>query len=270
MCLSSLSLPQAVRNDFLFRSCRSDSTPCHAIPGISLPPAPPPPPPPALPPVGPQCNICIAARDEYNTSIRSRSFFAVSTTIDHRSERAPHPVCLHLQLKALPFITPRRGDTWRFWQQQQRRRRRRKQQQPCLLDQLNDDLFGKVFEHLADCSQDYSCSLLSVTRLCSVYRRANIFEKTFKYGNLVLGCRPAILPPPAWFKQRRTRVSSVTAPLLPPGTLADVLASWGPQRYTFKLKVLESGFTRAHVALVVFPLIALQIFRYVRELILRS
>jgi hypothetical protein len=84
-----------------------------------------------------------------------------------------------------------------------------------------------------------------------VYRRANTFEKTFQYGHLVLGCRSALLPPPSWFLQRRARICSVTAPLLPPGPLADVLASWGPQRYTFKLKVLDSGFACAHVALVV-------------------
>jgi hypothetical protein len=267
MCLPSLSLPQAVHNDFLFRSCRSDPTPCNAISGISLPPAPPPRPPPALPAVGPQCNICIAARDDYNASINSGSFFPVS--ISDRSKCAPDPICLHLQLKALPFITPQRGDTWRFWQQQQQQQQQ-KQKQPCLFDQLNDDILGKVFGHLADCSQDYSHALLSVTRLCSVYRRANIFEKTFQYGHLVLGCRSALLPPPSWFQQRRTRILSVTAPLLPPGPLADVLACWGPQRYTFKLKVLESGFTRAYLAFVIFSIIALQIFRYQRELIFRS
>jgi hypothetical protein len=253
MCLSSLSLPQAIRNAFLFRSCRPDPTPCHAIPGISLPPAPPLPPPSALPPVGPQCNICIAARDEYNASIRRSCLSTPVWTTDP----APDPVCLHLQLKALTFITPLRGDTWRLWQQQQQQQQQQKlqqqqQQQPCLLDRLNDDLLGKVFAHLADSSQDYSRSLLSVTRLCSVYRRANVFEKTFQYGHLVLGCSSAFFPPPSWFQERRARISSVTAPLLPPGPLANVLATWVPQRYTFNLKILDSGFARARFTVVGF------------------
>jgi hypothetical protein len=237
VCPPPLSLPHAICNHFIFRSPRSPPTPCSAIPGISLPPPPPPPPP---PPSGPQCNSCINNRDAYNASADSGCFLG----------RPPQPVCLHLQMKALPFITPQKGDAWKLWQQQQqqqqRRRRRRGQQQqhqPSLFDLLNDDLFGKVFQHLADTSSshNYSHSLLTTTRLCSAYRRAHLLEKTFNYGHVVLGCNPALVPPPAWFCKRRHRISSVTAPQLPPGPLADVLAGWGAARHTFTLKVIQHG-----------------------------
>jgi hypothetical protein len=60
---------------------------------------------------------------------------------------------------------------------------------------------------------------------------------------LILGCRPSLIPPPSWFQQRRHRILSVTAPVLPHGPLADVLATWGPSRHTLNLTVSDSGFS---------------------------
>jgi hypothetical protein len=156
-------------------------------------------------------------------------------------------------MKALPFVTPQKGDALRLWQQllqqqqQQQQHKKKKQklqkdEQPALLDLLSDDLLGKVMQHVADCSQNYSHSLFAITRLCSAYRRAHIFERTFQYGHLILGCRPSLIPPPAWFQQRRHRISSITALVLPHGPLADVLASWGSSRHTLTLTVDDKGF----------------------------
>jgi hypothetical protein len=158
-------------------------------------------------------------------------------------------------MKDLPFVTPQKGDAFKLWQQKQqqqqqeqgqeqhrkKKRKQQKEEQCALLDLLSDDLLGKVMQHVVDCSQNYSRSLLAITRLCTAYRRAHIFEKTFQYGHLILGCCPSLLPPPAWFRQRRHRISSITGPILPQGPLADVLATWGPSRHSLTLTVSDRG-----------------------------
>jgi len=81
-------------------------------------------------------------------------------------------------------------------QQQQQQQSVEQQLQPSLFDQLSDDLSGKVMQHVAESSRNYSHSLLAVTRLCTAYRRALIVERTFQYGQLILGCRPSRIPSP--------------------------------------------------------------------------
>jgi hypothetical protein len=40
-------------------------------------------------------------------------------------------------------------------------------------------------------------------------------EKNFQYGDLVLSCNPALVPPPTWFHQRQSRIKSVTSAAVP-------------------------------------------------------
>lgn len=47
-------------------------------------------------------------------------------------------------------------------------------------------------------------------------------EKTHRYCDLVLGCNPALVPPPTWFHQRRSRIKSITSAVLP-SALEDAL-----------------------------------------------
>ena len=83
-------------------------------------------------------------------------------------------------------------------------------------------VFSKVFGFVSDSSQDYSTALISVARMALAYRRAYVMEKTHRYGDLVLGCNPALVPPPTWFHQRRSRIKSITSAVLP-SALEDAL-----------------------------------------------
>ncbi len=86
---------------------------------------------------------------------------------------------------------------------------------PNMLDCLDDFAFSLVLGFVADCSQNYSKSLISMARMSLAYRRAYVTEKTFRYGDLVLSCNPALVPPPSWFHHRRSRIKSVTSAMLP-------------------------------------------------------
>jgi hypothetical protein len=116
---------------------------------------------------------------------------------------------------------------------------------------------GKVFAHLADSSQDYSRSLLSVTRLCSVYRRANVFEKTFQYTRLQLGILSSALMVPGTSRPHIKRHSPLAA-ARPAGQCACYL---GSAALHFQSQDLRFRFCTRAFHGCRFSLIVLQIFR---------
>jgi hypothetical protein len=120
--------------------------------------------------------------------------------------------CYHSILAAMVFNTPQRRC----------HPPRSPQAGPNLLDYLDDYIFCKVLSFVTDCSQNYSMSLISMARMVLAYRRAHVMEKTHQYGDLVLSCNPALVPPPTWFHHRRSRIKSVTSAMLP-GALEEAL-----------------------------------------------
>jgi hypothetical protein len=109
--------------------------------------------------------------------------------------------CYHDILEAMLFKTPQR----------QVNLPRHIQTGPNLLDSLDDVAFSTVLSFVVDCTQNYSKSLISMGRFMIAYRRAYLLEKHLQYGDLILSCEPALVPPPCWLQQRRSRIKSITS-----------------------------------------------------------
>lgn len=111
--------------------------------------------------------------------------------------------CYHDVLEAMIFNTPQR----QFLQP----RHPQNQTGSNLFESLDDVAFSKVLAFVADRSENYSKSLISMGRFMMAYRRAHVMEKTIQYGDLILSCNPVLVPPPVWLHQRRSRIKSVTS-----------------------------------------------------------
>jgi hypothetical protein len=161
---------------------------------------------PMVPNPGPPCQKCQQRWENECENIRAQMAHWRMLGIPDTINFPPAPQdCYHGILEAMVFNTPQR----------RRPRPRSPQAGPNLLDRLDDHVFSKVLSFVSNSSQDYSTALISMARVSLAYHRAYVMEKTHQYGDLVLGCNPALLPPPTWFHQRRSRIKSITSAALP-------------------------------------------------------
>jgi hypothetical protein len=163
---------------------------------------------------GPPCHLCQERWEHECKEIRHqmaywRDVLGIHDTIPF----PPQPRdCYHNILDTMIFNTPQRKP----------QPPRSPQAGPNFLDILDDNTFSKILSAVIECSNNYSKSLISISRMTLAYRRAYVMEKNIQYGDLVLSCDPALVPPPSWFHQRRSRIKSITSATLP-GELEDAL-----------------------------------------------
>jgi hypothetical protein len=181
---------------------------------------------------GPPCQKCHQRWENECESIRAQMAHWRMLGIPDTINLPPAPSdCYHGILEAMVFNTPQRRGSLPPPSPQAG---------PNLLDRLDDLVFSKVLGFVSDSSQDYSTALISVARMALAYRRVYVMEKTHHYGDLVLGCNPALVPPPTWFHQRRSRIKSITSAVLP-SALEDALEGIVRHTLNVSFELNQSG-----------------------------